>query len=205
MLRAGRGAPHTSASVKISVVVPAFNEERLLPPTLRSTRAAAGAFDARGWRWELIVCDNNSTDRTGEIARAGGAEVVFEPVNQIARARNTGAASAGGDWLVFVDADSRPDPRRAPGSAASRLRRTPASQHRRRQRWWRLAGVRRCRLAAEPGALRGSGRRDRTRPLPRRREHGRARHRPLRRPVFRGALEHAQPHLALGLGLLRLL
>src|SRR5882724_3265181 len=110
MLRAGRGAPHTSASVKISVVVPAFNEERLLPATLRSTRAAAAAFDARGWRWELIVCDNNSTDHTEEIARAGGAEVVFEPVNQIARARNTGAASAGGDWLVFVDADSQPSP-----------------------------------------------------------------------------------------------
>jgi glycosyltransferase involved in cell wall biosynthesis len=34
--------------------------------------------------------------------------VVFEPVNQIARARNTGAAAAAGDWLVFVDADSRP-------------------------------------------------------------------------------------------------
>jgi len=39
---------------------------------------------------ELIVCDNNSTDRTAEIARAAGAAVVFEPVNQIARARNSG-------------------------------------------------------------------------------------------------------------------
>ena len=96
--------------MKISVVVPAFNEERLLSATLRSIRAATAAFDARGWTWELIVCDNNSTDGTDEIARAGGAEVVFEPVNQIARARNTGAASARGDWLVFVDADSQPSP-----------------------------------------------------------------------------------------------
>jgi len=56
----------------------------------------------------LIVCDNNSNDRTAEIARSAGAIVVFEPVNQISRARNSGAAAATGDWLVFVDADSHP-------------------------------------------------------------------------------------------------
>jgi glycosyltransferase involved in cell wall biosynthesis len=96
--------------VKISVVIPAFNEERLLPATLASVRAAGAAFEARGWATERIVCDNNSTDRTADIARADGATVVFEPVNQISRARNAGAARAGGDWLVFVDADSRPSP-----------------------------------------------------------------------------------------------
>src|SRR5262245_61871995 len=58
---------------------------------------------------ELIVCDNNSTDRTAEIAKQTGAKVVFEPLNQISRARNTGAAAASGDWLVFIDADSFPD------------------------------------------------------------------------------------------------
>lgn len=94
--------------MKISIVVPAFNEEKLLPASLRSINAAAEAFLARGWEAELIVCDNNSTDRTAEVARAEGAHVVFEPVNQIARARNAGAAAACGDWLVFVDADSTP-------------------------------------------------------------------------------------------------
>lgn len=94
--------------MKVSVIVPAFNEERLLQDTLRSIRAAMAAFDRRGWASELIVCDNNSTDRTAEIARAEGATVVFEPFNQIARARNAGAAQASGDWLVFVDADSQP-------------------------------------------------------------------------------------------------
>ena len=95
-------------AVKISVVVPAFNEERLLGESLAQIKSAANAFAQRGWDFELIVCDNNSTDRTVEIARAAGATVVFEPVNQIARARNSGAAAATGDWLIFVDADSRP-------------------------------------------------------------------------------------------------
>jgi glycosyltransferase involved in cell wall biosynthesis len=96
--------------MKISVIVPAFNEEKLLPASLRSIQAAAAAFHAIGWDWELIVCDNNSSDRTGELARAAGATVVVEPVNQIARARNRGAAAASGDWLLFVDADSHPSP-----------------------------------------------------------------------------------------------
>lgn len=90
------------------MVVPAFNEERLLAASLRSIRTAMQAFDRPGWSSELIVCDNNSTDRTSHIARAAGARVVFEPTNQIARARNTGARHANGDWFVFVDADSYP-------------------------------------------------------------------------------------------------
>jgi glycosyltransferase involved in cell wall biosynthesis len=94
--------------MKISIVIPAFNEALLLGVSLETVRRAIRAFDAFGWTSELIVCDNNSTDTTAEIARAHGATVVFEPVNQIARARNTGAAAATGDWLIFVDADSHP-------------------------------------------------------------------------------------------------
>lgn len=94
--------------MKISVIIPAFNEERLLGGTLAQVKSAMAAFTWRGWETELIVCDNNSTDRTAEIARTAGATVVFEPVNQIARARNSGAAAATGHWLIFVDADSRP-------------------------------------------------------------------------------------------------
>lgn len=94
--------------VRISIVIPAFNEERLIGETLRQVNAALPAFLQRGWETELIVCDNNSTDRTAELARAAGAKVVFEPINQISRARNSGAQAATGDWLIFVDADSHP-------------------------------------------------------------------------------------------------
>jgi glycosyltransferase involved in cell wall biosynthesis len=94
--------------MKASVIVPAYNEERLLPESLMHIRASMQAFDRAGWSSELIVCDNNSSDRTAAIAREFGARVVFEPINQIARARNRGAAEASGDWLFFVDADSFP-------------------------------------------------------------------------------------------------
>ena len=96
--------------MKISVIVPAFNEEKLIAETLGRIHAAGESFSGLGWEIELIVCDNNSTDRTAELARQAGARVVFEPLNQIARARNTGAAAATGDWLIFVDADSHPSP-----------------------------------------------------------------------------------------------
>jgi len=86
-----------------TVVVPAFDEEALLPATLASIRDAMAAVPFPG---EVVVCDNNSRDRTAEVARAAGARVVFEPVNQISRARNSGARAARGEWLVFVDADT---------------------------------------------------------------------------------------------------
>ena len=101
-------AAATLAAMKISVIVPAFNEEKLIAATLASIREATTGFTRLGWETELVVCDNNSTDRTAELARAGGATVVFEPVNQIGRARNRGASVATGDWFIFVDADSRP-------------------------------------------------------------------------------------------------
>ena len=88
--------------------MPAFNEERLLGRTLRCLHESASAFDDIGWQAEIIVCDNNSTDRTASLAVAAGAKVVFEPVNQIGRARNRGAEAATGGWLIFVDADSLP-------------------------------------------------------------------------------------------------
>jgi glycosyltransferase involved in cell wall biosynthesis len=96
--------------MKVSIIVPAYNEEKLLGSTLARMREAMQAFDEKGWECELIVCDNNSTDKTAEVAASSGARVIFEPVNQISRARNRGASVASGDWLVFIDADSWPSP-----------------------------------------------------------------------------------------------
>jgi glycosyltransferase involved in cell wall biosynthesis len=92
--------------MKLSIVIPAFNEARYITATLTAARQALDGNAHRLSGSEIIVCDNNSTDGTGDLARAGGARVVFEPHNQISRARNAGAAAASGDWLLFLDADT---------------------------------------------------------------------------------------------------
>ena len=86
-----------------SIVIPAYNEEVWLARSLPRVRQAMAAIAAPG---EVIVVDNNSSDGTAEVARAQGATVVFEPVNQISRARNRGAQAARGRYLIFLDADS---------------------------------------------------------------------------------------------------
>ncbi|NQY33043.1 MAG: glycosyltransferase [Coraliomargarita sp.] len=88
-----------------SIIIPAYNEAVELPATLAAARAAMAKQSPIG---ELIVVDNNSTDGTGDIAQQHGSDlVIFEAVNQISRARNAGAKASTGDYLIFVDADTR--------------------------------------------------------------------------------------------------
>ena len=97
---------------RISVVIPAFNEEYELPATLAAFKTAADNYRAKypKHKIEFIVVDNASTDKTAAIAAEWGAKVVYESHRQIARARNTGARMATGEILVTCDADSRPHP-----------------------------------------------------------------------------------------------
>lgn len=93
--------------MKLSVIVPAYNEEKLLGACLADAREALALCAGPDLAWEIIVCDNASSDSTARIAREAGAKVVFEPLRRISVARDTGAAAASGDWLLFIDADSR--------------------------------------------------------------------------------------------------
>jgi glycosyltransferase involved in cell wall biosynthesis len=88
----------------ISFIVPAYNEELELSSTLAAIRAAAFGT---GRLCEVIVVDDASTDATPEIARRAGARVVSIHRRQIAAARNAGARAALGEYLFFVDADTR--------------------------------------------------------------------------------------------------
>lgn len=90
-----------------AIIIPAYNEEAYLPSTLAAAREAMAALGDEFGRGEILVVDNNSSDATAEVARAHGADrVVFEPHNQIARARNAGATATEAEWLVFIDADT---------------------------------------------------------------------------------------------------
>ena len=92
--------------MKITVIVPAFNEEAYLSSTLDSIQSASTYLRARSEvDVEIVVVDNNSDDGTAVVGRDKGATVVHEPKQGVARARNTGARHAEGDVLVFVDAD----------------------------------------------------------------------------------------------------
>jgi glycosyltransferase involved in cell wall biosynthesis len=80
------------SSSGISVIIPAYNEERFLSPTLSALRKAAEEFTDEFQRpCEIIVCDNMSTDRTCEVARAHGARVVHHSERNIAGVRNAGS------------------------------------------------------------------------------------------------------------------
>jgi glycosyltransferase involved in cell wall biosynthesis len=100
-------AGNNSVSVKYSIIIPAFNEEVFLPKTLAKICEAMEKIKMPG---EIIVVNNNSTDGTAAIPERYGAKVVFEPINQISRARNTGAKAANGSYLIFLDADTNIPP-----------------------------------------------------------------------------------------------
>ena len=86
----------------ISVIIPAYNEEKLLPAALEAIQHSLTEIADS----EIIVVDNESTDRTREIAAEAGAKIVTESVHNIGAVRNAGASVAKGNILVFIDADT---------------------------------------------------------------------------------------------------
>jgi len=95
--------PPGTGSPAVSFVIPAYNEELLLPRTLDSIHAAAREL---GLDYEVVVVDDASTDRTGALAAERGARVVPVSNRKISATRNAGARAAAGGLLVFVDADT---------------------------------------------------------------------------------------------------
>lgn len=86
----------------ISVVIPAFNEERYIADCISSVKAQV--VDKQ---FEIIVVDNASEDRTSEIAKAEGVKVIFEKNKGLSYARQAGLDLAKGLILVYFDADTR--------------------------------------------------------------------------------------------------
>ena len=89
---------------RVSFVVPAYNEERLLPACLAAIRAE---IDRNGCDAEILVVNNASTDGTGRIAAATeGVVVVDQPVKGLVQARSAGFAAATGELIANIDADT---------------------------------------------------------------------------------------------------
>ncbi len=88
--------------MKLSVVIPAYNEEKYLPQTLAALRASLATVEVA----EIIVVDNESTDDTRKIAEGFGARIITENEHNIGKVRNTGAQHAKGDVIAFLDADT---------------------------------------------------------------------------------------------------
>ena len=90
----------------VSVIVPARNEEACLGECLRSLQEQTGID------YEVIIVNDNSTDRTGEIAQGyGGMKVIDAPPlppgwTGKCHAAHCGAQVATGEWLLFTDADT---------------------------------------------------------------------------------------------------
>jgi len=93
-----------TAPVKVSVIVPAFNEEASLPACLE-TLGRQTYPDL-----EVIVVDDGSTDGTREVARSHRARVLEQTHRGPGAARNLGARGASGRILVLIDADMSFDP-----------------------------------------------------------------------------------------------
>lgn len=85
---------------KVSVIIPALNEEKLLPSTLESVNIQTYG------NLEVIVKDGLSADKTVDVARRYGAKVVSLKDSSAGEARNQGAKHASGNVLVFLDADT---------------------------------------------------------------------------------------------------
>lgn len=95
MVRAGR--------FPVSIVIPAFNEEKAIGPQIENLRKV---MESNGWPHEIIVVDDGSTDGTAVTARGQGVRLVQFPYNRgYGAALKAGISVAQNEWVVITDAD----------------------------------------------------------------------------------------------------
>ncbi len=90
--------------MRISVIIPAYNEEHILSLCLQSILEA----DHPAGELEVLVVNNASTDRTAEIARSfEGILVIDEFEKGLTKARERGRLASSGEILIYIDADTK--------------------------------------------------------------------------------------------------
>ena len=89
--------------MKVSVVIPALNEEGIVGKTIKSV--PADEIINAGYDLEIIVINNNSTDNTAQEAQEAGAKVILETNRGYGNAYKRGFKEADGDIIIMGDAD----------------------------------------------------------------------------------------------------
>jgi glycosyltransferase involved in cell wall biosynthesis len=87
----------------VSVIIPALNEEETIGRVI--DEVPKEDMEQSGYRVELLVIDNDSTDRTKEVAEEKGARVIVEPVRGKGKAIRTAFESVSGEFIFMLDAD----------------------------------------------------------------------------------------------------
>jgi hypothetical protein len=90
--------------LKVSIVIPAINEERGIGKTIDAVNK--DYFNSKHWDFEILLVDGNSKDNTRDIAASKGAVILLEKRKGYGRAYKTGFAHATGDIIVTGDADA---------------------------------------------------------------------------------------------------
>ena len=87
----------------VSVIIPALNEEETIGRVV--DEIPKEKMEQAGYKVEILVVDNNSTDGTKKIAEEKGARVIVEPVRGKGRAIRTAFESVSGEFIFMLDAD----------------------------------------------------------------------------------------------------
>lgn len=87
----------------VSIIFPALNEEETIGKVI--DEVPVQELEEKGYRAEIIVVDNGSTDKTREIAESKGVRIITEPARGKGRAMRTAFASVGGNFVFMIDAD----------------------------------------------------------------------------------------------------
>jgi len=101
-----RGHLMVHGNLSLSVIIPALNEEKSIGEVIKKVR---NVLEKANIKYEIIVVDGESSDKTADIARKEGAIVIVERKRGYGRAYKTGFLNAKMDWILTLDADGTYD------------------------------------------------------------------------------------------------
>lgn len=97
-------------NLNLTILMPCLNEEGNIAFSIRQAQSYLSSINNRfGHIGEILIVDNNSTDRSAELAKECGARVFSEPRPGYGRALRTGLRKAQGNVIIFGDCDSTYD------------------------------------------------------------------------------------------------